>query len=72
MIDAIKQKEKFEGLRTKAEEKVRSLNTAIEKISSGQFYWKTILSTKTKENEVADIQKEITEVNIFIFFLSIN
>ncbi len=63
MIESVSQKEKFEGLKSKTEDKIKSLLKDIEAIAGGKFHWKTIFN-KNKEGEIQNIEKQIAQVKI--------
>ena len=71
MIESVAQKEKYEGLKSKAGDKIRSLERDIEAISSGKFHWKTVF-TKNKEGEITNIERQIGEVNLEKIFFESN
>jgi len=57
----VSQKERYEGLKSKAEDKIRSLTKDIEAIAGGKFHWKTLFA-KNKEGEIQNIEKQIAQV----------
>jgi len=61
LIESVSQKERYEGLKSKAEDKIRSLTKDIEAIAGGKFHWKTLFA-KNKEGEIQNIEKQIAQL----------
>jgi len=61
LIESVQQREKYEGLKTKTEDKIKSLLKDIETVAGGKFHWKTIFA-KDKEAETLKFQRQIDEL----------
>jgi hypothetical protein len=58
-LEAIEQREKFEALKIKAQEKQKSETEDLHKVLAGKTTMKTFFSKKPKEEEVQELEKNI-------------
>jgi len=59
LLEAIEQKDRIESLEKKARDKERSASEDLNKVLAGKKTMKTLLSKKSKEEEVAEFEKTI-------------
>ena len=62
LLEAIEQKDRIESLEKKARDKERSASEDLNKVLAGKKTMKTLLSKKSKEEEVAEFEKIIANV----------
>jgi len=60
-IEAIQQKEKYEQIKVKLQEKQKSDTAELQKILAGKTTFKSLLSRKSKDEELAAIEKQIAQ-----------
>lgn len=66
-MEAIDQKERYEGIRKAAQKKQKDLTVDLQDITAGNFNWKTVFSSKPKEQVVTDLHAQIANVNKRLF-----
>jgi len=60
-LEAISMREKYDTYRTKTQEKQKSETSDLQKIIGGKTTFKTIFSTKSKEEEISSLEKQIVK-----------
>lgn len=78
LLEAIAQKEKYESYKSKTIARQKSLTTDVQEISTGQFNFKTIFTSKTKgelmaemNEQIANCTKEIEQLTMLIDMISL-
>lgn len=61
-LQAIEQREKYHQMREKLHEKIKSDTKQIQKITEGKTTIKGLFTTKSKDQQIADTEKHISEV----------
>ena len=62
LLEAVDQKERFEGIRRNAQKKQKDLTQDLQDISAGNFSFKTLFSSKPKEQVISEIHTQIANV----------
>lgn len=62
LLEAIDQKERFEGIRRAAQKKQKDLTSDLQDITAGNFNWKTVFSSKPKDQIVTDIHAQLANI----------
>ena len=70
-LETIEQKEKYENIRSKLQDKQRSDTQEMQKILAGKTTFKTVFSRKSKDEEISLIEKSLAEVLFDILFVGI-
>ena len=70
-MEAINQRDKYEGLKNKAQDKQKSDTLDLQKVLAGKTTIKTFFSRKPKEEEVGNLEKHIAQVRVFYLELLI-
>lgn len=65
-LEAISQRDKYEALKNKMQEKQTNLVMKLQSVSSGKNDLQLILLLKSKKEEIASLEKQISEVSFFI------
>lgn len=68
-LEAIAQREKYIALQHKAEEKQRSAENTLDRVSRGKATLKTMFSKRGQDEEVDILEKEIAKVSEVLKFL---
>ena len=62
-LETIEQKEKYESIRSKLQDKQRSDTQEMQKILAGKTTFKTVFSRKSKDEEISLLEKSLAEVS---------
>ena len=61
-LEAISQRERYENIKNKVQEKQALLNIELQNLKAGKGGMKLLLSLKSKEDEIKAIEKHLKEV----------